>query len=64
MRQTIPVRYLPLWPHVNTEESDMNPAGLVMLGAGILLLAAGVRKNSVIGIKTGRWFDEQQCRYD
>jgi hypothetical protein len=54
LRQTIPVRYLPLWPHVNTEESDMNPAGPVMLGAGILLLAAGVRKKLRNRYKNGK----------
>jgi hypothetical protein len=49
-RQTIPVRYLPFWPPVNAEDSDVNPAGPVMLGAGILLLLLGVRRK----IKNGR----------
>lgn len=39
MRQTISVRYLPFWPHVNAEDSGgVNPAGPVTLGTGILLL--------------------------
>ncbi len=45
MRQTILVRYLPLWPHVNAEDSGgMNPAGRVMLGAGILLLVLEMKR--------------------
>lgn len=44
-RNTIPVIYLPFWPHVNAEDSrGVNLAGPVMLGAGILLLVFEVRK--------------------
>ena len=44
MRQTISVRYLPFWPSVNAEEKDVDPAGPVTLGAGVLLLAYTIRK--------------------
>lgn len=49
MRKTIPVSYLPFWPHVNAEDSGgVNPAGAVMLGAGILLLAFEARKIRIV----------------
>jgi len=45
MRQTLPVRYLPFWPHINAEDSGgMNPAGPVILGAGILLLVLEMKR--------------------
>ncbi|HHT88718.1 MAG TPA: hypothetical protein GX002_06895 [Clostridiales bacterium] len=44
LRQTIPVRHLPFWPHINAKEKDMNPAGPVSLGVGVLMLAVSVRK--------------------
>ncbi len=44
MRQTISVHYLPFWPHINTEERDVNPAGPVTLGTGILMLILSVKK--------------------
>ncbi len=44
MRQTLPVRYLAFWPSINAEDADMNPVGLVTLGAGILIMVISVRK--------------------
>ncbi|NLO39060.1 MAG: zinc ribbon domain-containing protein [Ruminiclostridium sp.] len=45
MRKTIPVRYLPFWPHVNAEDGETGSfAGFIMLGAGIVLLVFGIRK--------------------
>ncbi len=44
MRQTIMVRYLPFWPHVNAEDSGgASLAGPIMTGAGILLLVFEVK---------------------
>jgi hypothetical protein len=47
MRQTIPVRYLPFWPHVNAEDGET--AGLaapVMTGLGAALLVLEVKRKS------------------
>lgn len=45
MRQTIPVRYLPFWPHVNAEDGETGSfAGFILLGAGVVLLVFGIRK--------------------
>jgi hypothetical protein len=45
MRQTIPVRYLPFWPHVNAEDGEMaGLAGPVMTGLGALLLVVAVKR--------------------
>ena len=47
MRQTIPVRYLPFWPHVNTEDGgSAGFAGSVMVGVGVLVLVLGIREKS------------------
>lgn len=47
MRQTIPVRYLPFWPHVNAEDGGTaGLAGPVMMGAGVVVLVLGLRKKS------------------
>lgn len=44
MRATLPVRYLPFWPHVNGEDSDtMGLIGPAALGVGFLLLVFRVR---------------------
>ena len=45
MRQTLPVRYLPFWPHVNAEDGvTAGLAGPVMTGLGVLLLVFGVKR--------------------
>jgi hypothetical protein len=45
MRQTISIRYLPFWPHVNAEDSGgVNPTGPVVIGVGILLLVLKLKK--------------------
>ena len=45
MRSTIPVRYLPFWPHVNAEDSAAaGLTGPVLVGLGILLLVYGMRE--------------------
>jgi len=44
LRQTLPVRYLPVWPHINAEDTDISPVGPVMLGTGVLLLVFGAGK--------------------
>jgi hypothetical protein len=45
MRQTIPVRYLPFWPHVNAEDGETaGLAGPVMTGLGILLLVLEIKR--------------------
>jgi len=47
MRQTIPVRYLPFWPHVNAEDGETaGLAGPVMTGLGALLLVITVKRKS------------------
>ncbi len=47
MRQTIPVRYLPFWPHVNAEDGETaGLAGPVMAGLGVLLLVVAVKRKS------------------
>ncbi len=47
MRQTLPVRYLPFWPHVNAEDGGTaDLAGPVMTGLGVLLLAIAVKRKS------------------
>jgi hypothetical protein len=63
MRQTIPVRYLPLWPHVNAEDSDMNPAGTVTLGVGVLALTFGVGRRLRNSNKKGRRSLDGRNRY-
>lgn len=64
MRNTISVRYLPFWPHVNAEEKDINPVGPVTLGVGALVLALAIRKKLRNSYKNGRWSVEQRNRYD
>ncbi|MDP3059000.1 MAG: hypothetical protein Q8N36_06040, partial [bacterium] len=45
IRQTISVRYLPFWPHVNAEDSDeVGLIGPIMIGLGALLLAFRSKK--------------------
>jgi hypothetical protein len=45
MRQTLQVRYLPFWPHVNAEYGGMpGPAGLIMIGVGVVALVFWVKK--------------------
>jgi hypothetical protein len=47
MRQTLPVRYLPFWPHVNAEDSEkVSITGPVITGVGILLLVLEIRRKS------------------
>ncbi len=47
MRQTIPVRYLPFWPHVNAEDGKTAGfAGPVMAGVGVVVLVFGIKKKS------------------
>ena len=47
MRQTIPVRSLPFWPHVNAEDGETaGLAGPVMTGLGALLLVITVKRKS------------------
>lgn len=47
MRSTIEVRYLPFWPHVNTEDGgSAGFAGPVMVGVGVLVLVLGIREKS------------------
>jgi hypothetical protein len=47
MRQTLPVRYLPFWPHVNAEDGETaGLAGPVMMGLGVLLLMVTVKRKS------------------
>ena len=47
MRQTLPVRYLPFWPHVSAEDGEpAGFAGSVMAGAGVVVLVFGVKKKS------------------
>lgn len=44
-RQTLPVRYLPFWPHVNAEDGGaVSPAGPAAMGLGVLILALAVRR--------------------
>lgn len=46
MRQTIPVRYLPFWPHVNAEDGGLaGPVGPIMAGMGVVVLIFGIRKS-------------------
>jgi len=45
MRQTLPVRYLPFWPHVNAEDGEMaGLAGPAMAGLGVFLLVLEVKR--------------------
>lgn len=45
MRQTIPVRYLPFWPHVNAEDGGaVGFSGPIMMGLGVLLLVFVVKR--------------------
>jgi len=47
MRQTLPVRYLSFWPHVNAEDGKTAGfAGPIMVGLGVVVLVFGVRKIS------------------
>ncbi|HNW03843.1 MAG TPA: zinc-ribbon domain-containing protein [Oscillospiraceae bacterium] len=47
MRKTLPVRYLPFWPHVNAEDgAGMGLVGPAAAGLGVLVLALAVRKKS------------------
>lgn len=47
MRQTILVRYLPFWPHMNAEDdAEMGLTGPVIMGLGVLMLALALRKKS------------------
>ena len=47
MRQTLPVRYLPFWPHVNAEDGKTaGLAGPIMVGLGVVVFVIGVRKTS------------------
>jgi hypothetical protein len=49
MRQTISVRYLPFWPHVNAEDGEKAGfAGPVMVMAGVAVFVFGVKKKSRI----------------
>lgn len=44
MKSTISVRYLPFWPHVNTEDgTEMVLVGPVMLGLGIFIFCMSVK---------------------
>lgn len=46
IRNTIPVRYLPFWPHVNAEDDGaVELAGPAALGLGVLVLVLAFRKN-------------------
>lgn len=45
MKQTIPVRYLLIWPYINSEDSGKESlAGPVMVGAGVLILVLSIKK--------------------
>lgn len=45
MRQTISIKYLPFWPHVNAEDSNtVALTGSVMIVAGILMALLAVKK--------------------
>lgn len=45
IRRTIPVRYLPFWPHVNAEDGGTaGLAGPIMTGLGVLLLVVTVKR--------------------
>lgn len=47
MRQTLPVRYLPFWPHVNAEDGETTGlAGPVMMGVGVVVLVFEIKKKS------------------
>jgi hypothetical protein len=47
MRQTLPVCYLPFWPHVNAEDGETTGlAGPVMMGVGVVVLVFGIKKKS------------------
>ncbi len=49
MKQTIPIRYLLIWPHINSEDSGKESlAGPVMVGAGVLILILGIKKKRVV----------------
>lgn len=50
MRQTIPVRYLSCWPHVNAEDGDSSGlvGSLLLLCLGFLVLVLGVKKKPQI----------------
>jgi hypothetical protein len=47
MRQTLPVRYLPFWPHVNAEDGGTAGfRGPVMMGLGVVVLVFGIKRKS------------------
>ena len=47
MRKTLLVRYLPFWPHVNSEDGGtVGLAGPVAMGLGVLVLVLALRKKS------------------
>ena len=47
MRQTLPVRYLSFWPHVNAEDGETAGfAGSVMVGFGVVVFVFGIRRKS------------------
>lgn len=47
MRQTLPVRYLSFWPHVNAEDGETAGfVGPIMIGVGVVVFVFGVRKIS------------------
>ncbi len=44
MRETLSIRYLPFWPHINAEEKGIGLTGPAVLGVGVLVLAFGIRR--------------------
>lgn len=45
MKQTIPIRYLLIWPHINSEDSGKESlTGPVMVGVGVLIFVLGIKK--------------------
>ncbi len=47
IRTTIPVRYLPFWPHVNAEDGKtVGITGPIMIGVSVVVLVFGVKKKS------------------
>ncbi|NLO47723.1 MAG: hypothetical protein GX111_05310 [Clostridiales bacterium] len=47
IRQTIPVRYLFFWPHVNAEDGETAVfIGPVMAGLGVMVIVFGLRNKS------------------
>ena len=60
MRQTISVRYLPFWPHINAEDdAGMSLAGPVMIGLGVLVLVLAVKKKSRLRDNAGKWLNSK-----